>query len=195
MQDIRSRVEAMAQDILELSERTQQIGEIIATVDDLADQSNLLALNATIEAAKAGDQGKGFAVVADEVRNLSEQSKQAAGQVRTILRDIQRATDAAVLATEHGTRVVGTGTVLVRQAGDQIEGLAETIRQASQAAQQIMAAAHQQSVGMDQIAQAMADINQATSQFVAGAEQSESAAEALNELAGQLRDVTGKYKV
>jgi methyl-accepting chemotaxis protein len=195
MQDIRSRVEAMAQDILELSERTQQIGEIIATVDDLADQSNLLALNATIEAAKAGDQGKGFAVVADEVRNLSEQSKQAAAQVRTILKDIQRATDAAVLATEHGTRVVGTGTVLTRQAGDQIEGLAETIRQASQAAQQIMAAAHQQSVGMDQIAQAMTDINQATNQFVAGAEQSESAAEALNELAGQLRDVTGKYKV
>jgi hypothetical protein len=76
MEEIRERVEAIAQDILTLSEQTQQVGEITATVDDLAEQSNLLALNATIEAARAGEQGRGFAVVAAEVRNLAEQSRQ-----------------------------------------------------------------------------------------------------------------------
>ena len=80
MQDIRTKVEGIARNILALSEQTQQIGDIIATVTDIADQSNILAINAAIEAAKAGDQGKGFAVVASEVRNLAEQSKQATGE-------------------------------------------------------------------------------------------------------------------
>lgn len=195
MQDVRSRVEAMAQDILELSERTQQIGEIIASVDDLADQSNLLALNAAIEAAKAGEQGKGFAVVADEVRNLAEQSKQAAAQVRTILREIQKATDAAVMATEQGTAVVEGSLHLGERAGEMIEQLAETIRQGSHAAQQITAAAHQQNVGMDQIAQAMGEISRAMSQFVDGAHQSKNAAEGLNDLAGRLQELTGAYRI
>jgi methyl-accepting chemotaxis protein len=97
MEQIRERVEAIARDILALSGQSQQIGQIIAAVNDLADQSNILALNASIEAAKAGEHGKGFAVVATEVRNLAEQSKQATGQVRAILGDIQQATTGAVL--------------------------------------------------------------------------------------------------
>ena len=72
----------MAASIVRLSEQSQAIGEIIATVTDLAEQSNLLAVNAAIEAAKAGEQGKGFAVVAQEVKSLAEQSKQATAQVR-----------------------------------------------------------------------------------------------------------------
>ena len=95
---------AIAEHILALSEQTQQIGEIIAAVNDLADQSNLLALNAAIEASRAGEQGRGFAVVAHEIRSLAEQSKAATAQVRTILSDIQRATNAAVMATEQGTK-------------------------------------------------------------------------------------------
>lgn len=195
MQDIRGRVSTIAQDILELSERTQQIGEITDTVNDLADQSNLLALNATIEAAKAGEHGKGFAVVAEEVRNLAEQSKQAAARVKTILGDIQKASDGAVMATEQGTKTVAAGASLAEQAGERIRQLAGTIREGSQVAQQIRASVHQQSAGMDQIAQAMTEINQATVQFVAGAEQSQTAAESLTELAGQLQQLTDRYKV
>ena len=82
MEEIRERVDAIARDIVTLSERTQQIGEITATVNGLADKSNLLALNASIEAARAGEHGKGFAVVADEVRKLAEQSKAATGAGR-----------------------------------------------------------------------------------------------------------------
>ena len=89
MEEIRERVDAIARDIVTLSERTQQIGEITATVNGLADKSNLLALNASIEAARAGEHGKGFAVVAEEVRKLAEQSKAATAQVESILGDVQ----------------------------------------------------------------------------------------------------------
>jgi methyl-accepting chemotaxis protein len=195
MEDIRERVEAMARDILALSQQTLQIGEITATVSDLADQSNILALNASIEAAKAGEHGRGFAVVATEVRNLAEQSKAATTQVRRILGDIQKATTAAVLATEQGTKVVEQGLELSGRVGDRIRSLAETIRHASHAAQQIAASANQQSIGMDQIAQAMKDMNESAAQFVAGARQSQGAAEDLNELARQLAALTERYRL
>jgi methyl-accepting chemotaxis protein len=195
MTEIGSRVEAIAQDILALSEQSQQIGEIITTVNDLADQSNILALNAGIEAAKAGEHGRGFAVVATEVRNLAEQSKQATGQVRSILGDIQQATAGAVLAIEQGTKVVEEGQGLSTRAGEVIGSLAGTIREAAHAAQQIAASAHQQSVGMDQVAQAMSDLTQSMTQFVAGARQSQEAAESLSELAQQLTSITDRYRV
>ena len=194
MQDIRTKVEGIAHNILALSEQTQQIGDIISSVNDIADQSNILAINAAIEAAKAGEQGKGFAVVAGEVRNLAEQSKQATMKVRTILGDIQKATNSAVLVTEQGTRGVEVGVMLTQRAGDVISQLAATIRTATQSAQQIAGASRQQSVAMDQIAQAMREINQATMQFVAGARQSQTAAEGLNDLARQLLQLSARYR-
>ena len=123
MGDIREKVQTIAQDILALSEKMQQIGDIISTVNEIADQSNLLALNATIEAAKAGEHGKGFAVVANEVSNLAAQSKQATVNVKNILGEIQKATNAAVLATEQGTAGVEEGMDLAQQAGNVINQL------------------------------------------------------------------------
>jgi methyl-accepting chemotaxis protein len=195
MEETRDRVGAMAKDILLLSEQSQQIGEITATVNDLADQSNILALNASIEAAKAGEHGKGFAVVAAEVRNLAEQSKQATDQVRAILGDIQKATTSAVLATERGTKVVEDSLGLTHRAGDGIRSLAGTIQDAALAAQQISASVHEQSVGLDQITQAVKDMSAGTTQFVAGAQQSQEAAEDLNTLSRQLASLTERYQV
>ncbi len=195
MSGLHDKVQTIAQDILSLSEQTQQIGEITATVNDIADQSNLLALNAAIEAAKAGEQGKGFAVVAAEVRNLAEQSKQATSKVRAILGDIQKATNAAVMATEQGTRGVENSTALAQRAGDVIGQLTDAIREAAQAEQQIVASAHQQSSAMDQIAQAMKEITQATSQFLVGARQSQHAAEALSNHAQQLQTMVERYQI
>ena len=187
MVDIREKVQRIAQGILALSEQTQQIGEIITTVNEIADQSNLLALNATIEAAKAGENGRGFAVVASEVSNLATQSKQATINVKSILGEIQKATNSAVLATEQGTKGVEEGMALAQQAGSVINQLAGTLEKSAQSAQQISASTQQQNIGMEQINQAMKDIRQATVQFVAGTRQSQSAAEDLNKMAQELQ--------
>jgi methyl-accepting chemotaxis protein len=195
MEEIRTRVDGIANEILTLSSRTQQIGAITQTVNELADRSKLLALNASIEAARAGEHGRGFAVVADQVRGLAEQSKAATAQVETILADVQEATNAAVHASEQGTKVVDTGLQLTVRAGEGISSLTDTIRTASHAAEQIAASAHQQSVGMDQIANAMSDIDAGTGQFLDGAQQSQRAAENLNELSAKLAALTERYRV
>jgi len=195
MEEIRERVDAIAREIATLSDRTQQIGEITATVNGLADRSKLLALNASIEAARAGEHGKGFAVVAEEVSKLAEQSKEATAQVEAILGDVQAATSAAVLASHEGTEVVERGLGLSERAGQGISSLSDTIQEAFGAAQHIAASAHQQSVGIEQIAQAMNHVNDGTSQFLEGAHQSQMAAEKLNDLATQLSAVTERYRV
>jgi methyl-accepting chemotaxis protein len=195
MEEIRDRVDGIARDIVTLSDRTQQIGEITATVNGLADKSKLLALNASIEAARAGEHGRGFAVVAEEVTKLAEQSKEATGQVEAILGDVQTATSAAVLASREGTEVVERGLELTERAGEGIRSLADTIQESFDAAQQIAASAHEQSVGIEQIAQAMNHVNDGTTQFLDGAHQSQLAAEKLGELSAQLASVTERYRV
>jgi methyl-accepting chemotaxis protein len=188
MQRIQEQMESIAESIVSLSEQSQAIGEIIATVNDLAEQSNLLAVNAAIEAAKAGEQGKGFAVVAQEIKSLAEQSKQATGQVRTILGDIQKATSAAVLATEQGSKAVGAGVKQSSEAGESIRLLADSVTEAAQAATQIAASSQQQ---MDQVALAMENIKQASLQNVAGTRQAEAAARSLHELGQKLSAMIG----
>ncbi len=164
MEVIRHRVEDIADNILVLSENTQQIGEIIATVNSLADQSRMLALNASVEAARAGEEGKGFAVVALEVRNLADQNREATVQVREILGEIQRATNAAVMVTEEGSKGVDQGQNLVNKAGDSIRDLSHAIEEAALAAMQIAASTRQQTIGMDQLTQAMRTIKKATTE-------------------------------
>jgi methyl-accepting chemotaxis protein len=192
---IQQQMESLAASILQLSEQSQSIGEIIATVSGLAEQSNLLAVNAAIEAAKAGEAGRGFAVVAGEVKALAEQSRQATAQVRTILGDIQRATSSAVLATEQGTKAAETGLKQSNDAGEAIRALAATASEAAQAATQIAAISQQQMVGMEQVATAMENINQASAQNVAGTRQGESAAQNLHDLGAKLQEMVALYRV
>jgi methyl-accepting chemotaxis protein len=191
---IRRRVEDIADNILVLSEHTQQIGEIIATVNNLADQSRMLALNASVEAARAGEEGKGFAVVAMEVRNLADQNREATVQVREILGEIQRATNSAVMVTEEGSKGVDAGQDLVNRAGDAIRDLASAIENAATAAMQIAASTRQQTIGVDQLTQAMRTIKHATTETVSSTMQVESsvqrlrdAADAVNGLLSDLR--------
>jgi methyl-accepting chemotaxis protein len=195
MDRIRHQMESIADSIMRLSEQRQAIGEIISTVSDLAEQSNLLAVNAAIEAAKAGEQGRGFAVVAQEVKRLAEQSKQATLQVRGILSDIEKATTAAVMATEQGSKAVDTGARQSTGAGESIRALAESISDATQAATQITASSQQQLIGMDQIVLAMQNIKQASVQNVASTRQAEQSAQSLHELGQKLKLVVAQYRV
>jgi methyl-accepting chemotaxis protein len=187
LHEVKARMEALAERIVALSEQSQAIGEIISTVSDLADQSNLLAVNAAIEAAKAGDAGRGFSVVAGEVKSLADQSKQAAAQVRVILNDIQRATQSAVIAAEQAVKTSEAGVALAGDSGATIAGLADSVHGAAQAAQQVLASGQQQSIGMDQIATAMRSIQQSSSQTMAGARQVDRAARDLSALARRLK--------
>jgi methyl-accepting chemotaxis protein len=190
---IKGQVEGIAENILALSEQTQQIGQIIATVNDIAAQSNMLALNASVEAARAGEYGKGFAVVAQEVRNLAEQSKQATAQIKAILSDIQKATNATVMATEEGTKSVDEGVSLATQAGEAIEQLTGVIEESAQAAMQLVAGGRQQASGVEQVALAMQNINQATVQSLSSTRETEKAARDLNDLALSLSEIVEQY--
>ena len=192
MQRIQSQMESIGETIIKLSEQSQAIGEIIASVSDLAEQSNLLAVNAGIEAAKAGEQGKGFAVVAQEVKSLAEQSKQATVQVRSILNDIQKAINAAVMATEQGNKIVEAGVSQTESVNNTIKILAENINASAQSANQISLAFQQLQIGMAQVSSAMESIKQASQQNLTGVKQTESAARSLKELGVKLSQLTQK---
>lgn len=192
---IRQQMEAIASSMIRLSEQSQAIGQIIATVEDLATQSNLLAVNAAIEAARAGERGKGFGVVAQEVKSLAEQSRQATTQVRSLLGEIQKATGAAAMATEEGSKAVEAGVRQSDGAGSSIEALALSVTEAAQAATQISASSQQQLVGVDQVAGAMESIRQASAQNVDSARQLEMAARNLDGLGQRLKKTVERYQV
>ena len=195
MELIRRRVEDIADNILVLSEHTQQIGEIIAAVNNLADQSRMLALNASVEAARAGEEGKGFAVVALEVRNLADQNREATVQVREILGEIQRATNSAVMVTEEGSKGVDQGVILVNSAGDSIRNLSHAIEEAAMAAMQIAASTRQQTIGMDQLTQAMRMIKHATTETLNGTMQVKASVQNLREAANRINAVLAGLKL
>ncbi len=192
---IQEQMSLIADSIVSLSDQTQAIGEIITTVEELSEQSNLLAVNAAIEAAKVGDQGKGFAVVAQEIKNMAEQSKEATGRVRTILTDIQKAATASVMVTEQGAKAVAAGSKQSTKAGEAIASLADSLMQSALAANQILAAAQQQSTGMDQIVQAMKNIDTASSQNVAGAKQLQEMVRNLDTMGASLATAAEQYTV
>ncbi len=192
MNQIKTQVSGIAENVKALSEQTQKIREIIASVSDIAAQSNMLALNAAVEAARAGEQGKGFAVVAAEVRSLAEQSQAATIQVKTIIDDIQKATNSTVMATEEGSKGVDLGLQLVTQARSAIETLAASINTNAQVAEQAYHAGRNQQEGIEQISIAMQSINQATVQSLVSTRETEKAAQTLSGLARDLAGVLEK---
>jgi methyl-accepting chemotaxis protein len=189
---LKEQVESTAENTLMLAEQAQLIGQIISTVNDIAEQTNMLALNAAIEASRAGEHGKGFAVVASEVKALADQSKKATGQISQILGEIQRATNTAVLSTEEVTKGVASAIRSGQQSGQTINSLADTLSDAASASTQIVASASQQAVGMQQINQAMRSLDQVARQNLAAMRQAEQAALNLNELGSHLAGLSAE---
>lgn len=195
MNQLREQTEMVAINIVKLSEQSQAIGNIITTVNDLADQSNILAINAAIEAARAGEQGRGFAVVAQEVKNLADQSKVATKEIRTILVDIQKATNLVVMSMEKASKAVETSVKQSMNAGESIKSLAKTISENAKSMTQITVSAQEQSIGMDQLSLAMHNIKEASEQNVTAMKQAEISVKDLNKLGNTLKELIKKYQL
>jgi methyl-accepting chemotaxis protein len=189
------QVKRIAATMADLSERTLQVGEIISTVKDLAEQSNLLALNASIEASKAGEHGRGFAVVALEMRNLAEQSKAAAGQVRAILSEIQKGAREASTATDEGAKRAVRTVTLSRSAGEAIEGLALVIRESALAARQIANNTRQQTIGVEQMVAAISELSTTINESADGSHRIEQGATTLTRVSRRLGEAVRRYRI
>jgi methyl-accepting chemotaxis protein len=195
MASIREQVEEVAGNIVALSEKTQAVGEIIATVNDIAERSNLLALNAAIEAASAGEQGNRFSVVANEMKNLADQAKTSTVQVRTILGDIQKGINSSVMFTEEAVKRVDSGKQQADVTEQTIRQMARTTLDSIQAFEQIIGAGNQQQIGFEQVAQGMKDIRQTAEQNASATAQLEKAVVNLNALSQELKKSVGRYQL
>jgi methyl-accepting chemotaxis protein len=195
MDSIREQAEAVATNIVALSEKTQAIGEIITTVNDISERSHLLALNAAIEAAAAGEQGRSFAVVAAEMKTLADQAKEATAQVRSILGDIQRGINSSVMLTEEAMKRVAAGRRRTDTTHTTISEISSRIQESVQTFQQIVASTNQQQLGIEQVMSALQNIRQASQQTAAGTRQLDTAAANLSTLSAQLVTLADRYRV
>ncbi|MHB8879712.1 MAG: methyl-accepting chemotaxis protein [Myxococcaceae bacterium] len=175
-----------------LSERAATIGEIASTVALLAERSNLLALNAAIEAARAGTQGRGFAVVAQEMRGLADGSNRSAGQVKTIIGEIQSAIARAVADTREGERRAENAEALANRAGESIRKFVDVTAEVSLAGKEIATSANQQSVAIEQMVESIGHATQAGNTQLETTKQVQETARQLRQLSAEmLQVVTG----
>ncbi|MEA1832850.1 methyl-accepting chemotaxis protein [Methylobacterium durans] len=194
MEAIREQAEAVAGNIVALSEKTQTIGEIITTVNDISERTHLLALNAAIEAAAAGEGGRSFAIVAAEMKLLADQAKSATAQVRSILGEIQRGINTSVMLTEEAVKRAATGKTRSDTTQRTIEEITARVEESVQTFQQIVASTNQQQLGIEQVMGALQNIRQASQQTAAGTREVESASANLTELAQALMSLAERYR-
>ena len=194
MDQIAVRVDQIASRALGLGEKGQEIGRILQVIDELSDQTSLLALNAAIEAARAGEHGRGFAVVAAEIRKLAERSQESAGQIQSIVTQIQAETNATILASEEGSREVHAGSELARDVVGALERISGMVDETTTAAKEISIATQQQRSASEQVVSAMGQVADVSRQYAVGSKQAAAAATELNTLAGDLRASIAQFK-
>ncbi len=195
MSQIAEKVQESAQTVASLGERSDQIGAIIGTIEDIADQTNLLALNAAIEAARAGEQGRGFAVVADEVRALAERTTRATREIGEMIKAIQSETRGAVAAMEQGVSQVEAGTVEAEKSGHALKDILQQINDVATQVNQIATAAEEQTATTSEISANMHQITDVVLQTSHGAQESATAATQLHGNAEVLKKLVGQFKL
>jgi methyl-accepting chemotaxis protein len=193
MKRIAEVVGTSASTVRALGESSDQIGEIISVIDDIADQTNLLALNAAIEAARAGDQGRGFAVVADEVRKLAERTTRATKEIADMINKIQADTRGAVASIEEGTKDVADGIALADRAGSSLQTIVTNAQKVTDMISQIAVAGEEQSSTSEEISKNVEAISSVTGETASGAQQIAKAAEDLNRLTENLQDLVSAF--
>ena len=195
MDTIREQIQETAKRIKRLGESSQEIGDIVSLITDIADQTNILALNAAIQASMAGDAGRGFAVVADEVQRLAERSSAATKQIEAIVRTIQTDTNEAVTSMEHTTAEVVRGTRLAQDAGVALEEIENVSRNLADLIQNISNAARQQAASAGHISNTMNIIQEITSQTSSGTIATAKSIGNLAGLAVEMRKTVAGFKL
>lgn len=189
MATLKTKVQDMQGQIMQLSEQTDRIGNISTLVSDLANQTNMLALNAAVEAVRAGEHGKGFGVVASEIRKLADRSKKSGTQINLLVADIQRAINSTVMVTDEGTKTVEAGVNIASETAAAFAGVANAINNVVLSSQQISLNAKQQTIAIEQVVQAMNSLNQAAAQTACGISQTKVGTQKLNEAALDLKAI------
>ena len=195
METIASVVRRSAVTVQELGKSSDQIGEIVGVIDDIADQTNLLALNAAIEAARAGEQGRGFAVVADEVRKLAERTTKATKEIAEMIKKIQADTQGAVQSMREGTTKVDEGIVLADRAGKSLHEIVEISQKVTDMVAQIAAASEEQSAASEQISKNVEGISAVVNQTSTGTQQIAQTTEDLNRLTERLKQLVTRFRI
>ncbi len=195
MNRIAERVKDSASTVESLGSRSDQIGEIVGTIEEIADQTNLLALNAAIEAARAGEQGRGFAVVADEVRALAERTTKATKEIGQMIKAIQGETKGAVDIMEEGVKEVEKGTAEAAKSGDALQDILDQINAVTMQVSQMATAAEQQTSTTSEISSNIQQITEVIQDTARGAEESASAANQLAKMAEELQNLAGHFRL
>jgi methyl-accepting chemotaxis protein len=192
---IRENVQETSKKIKRLGERSNEIGEIVRIIEDIADQTNLLALNAAIQSAMAGEHGRGFAVVADEIRLLAERSTESTKRIATLVKSIQGDTYEAVVAMEDSTQEVVKGSQLADEAGRSLNSIYSAVERQAQIIEGIARAANEQTSVSEAVAVAMGRISEITRQTDAGTQEAAVSVSYLAELAEQLRASVSTFRL
>ena len=195
MEQIADKVRESAHTVEALGARSDQIGAIVGTIEDIADQTNLLALNAAIEAARAGEQGRGFAVVADEVRALAERTTRATREIGEMIKAIQQETGGAVNSMEQGVAEVERGMDSSRRSGDALQQILEGINEVTMQVHQIATAAEEQTAVTGEISTNIHQITDVVQQTANGAHETADAASMLSKLSHDLEQLVGRFKL
>lgn len=195
MDTIREQIQDTSKRIKRLGESSQEIGDIVSLINDIADQTNILALNAAIQASMAGDAGRGFAVVADEVQRLAERASAATKQIEALVKTIQTDTNEAVISMENTTTEVVKGARLAEDAGVSLEEIENVSSNLADLIQNISNAARQQAASAGHISNTMNVIQEITSQTSAGTSATAKSIGNLAELAAQMRSSVAGFKL
>ncbi|WP_119395887.1 methyl-accepting chemotaxis protein [Salinibius halmophilus] len=195
MDTIREQIQDTSKRIKRLGESSQEIGDIVSLINDIADQTNILALNAAIQASMAGDAGRGFAVVADEVQRLAERSSAATKQIEALVKTIQSDTNEAVISMESTTSEVVRGARLAQDAGVALEEIENVSKSLAELIQNISNAARQQASSAGHISNTMNVIQDITSQTSAGTMATARSIGDLAGLASEMRASVAGFKL